>query len=232
MSGSGNPRRFVLGLLAVFFVLLSAGTLQALASLTQQGAGSGFVVSSNGYILTNYHVVAGAGEIEVLTADGRSHTASLVDYSPEWAEGGADLALLKINADHLPFLPLGDSDDVIRYDDVIVLGYPLTFQLGVALTVTGGHISAFRQHNESLRLLQIDVPINPGNSGGPLLNLRGEVIGVVTASIKEAQAVNLAVPINEARTLFAEHGVPFESGGPYETITAQAVALGSEAAVV
>ena len=179
----------------------------ALLGQTYTSAGSGFIVTKDGYILTNYHVVKGATEpIIVVLQDGTEYEATLIDYSPTMDEDGYDIALLKIDASGLPALPVGDSDSVQLFDQVIAMGYPLTFTLGVNLNVTGGNVTAFRDFEDTPELFQIDAAINPGNSGGPVLNEKGQVIGIATSRITQieetpVQGVSFAVPINYAEEL-------------------------------
>jgi hypothetical protein len=206
-------------------VLLSLiATLPVLAGdvTTRIGAGSGFVISSDGYVLTNYHVVEGATDIEVWFQDGTSAKATVVDYSPTWEDGGYDIALLRVSASGLPALSLGDSSAVGLYESVVAIGYPLGFELGVALNATGGHVSSFRGYSEELSLLQIDAAVNRGNSGGPLLSEDGLVVGIVTAGItrigdQDVQGVNFAVPVNYARQLVERRGIALPQPTPADT---------------
>lgn len=191
----------VLTLIVALLIAVPASAEQS--AITTTSRGSGFIVCSSGYILTNYHVVKGATEIEVWMNDGTRYKARLVDYSPTLDEGGYDVALIKIEASSLPALALGDSDGVQLFDEVIAMGYPLTFTLGVQLNVSGGNITSFRKWPEGPQLFQIDAAINPGNSGGPLLNARGEAIAIPTLGITQleeeiVQGVNFAIPINYA----------------------------------
>jgi hypothetical protein len=185
---------------AVFAVSLPCLVAAPLFAITQEGAGSGFIITDDGYILTNYHVVEDAADITVYLSDGRTFEAAVVDYSPTIADGGYDAALLKIAATDLPTLPLGDSDAVELFEEVIAIGYPLTFQLGVQLNASGGNVTSFRQDlfPDGPHVFQIDAAINPGNSGGPLLNMNGMVVGIPTLGISDYQGVNFAVPINHA----------------------------------
>lgn len=193
-----------------FHLILLAFLSVALFGQTYTSAGSGFIVTSDGYILTNHHVVEGAtGPIIVVLQDGTEYEATLIDYSPTMDNDGCDIALLKIDASGLPALPIGDSDFAQLFDQVIAMGYPLSFVLGVSLNVTGGNVTAFRDFEDTPELFQIDAAINPGNSGGPVLNEKGQVIGIATSRITQientlVQGVSFAVPINYAKELLKQ----------------------------
>ena len=160
----------------------------------KQGLGSGFIISKDGYILTNHHVVQGADKIMVdVTGEDQKYAAELVGQDPE-----LDLAVLKIKADkNLPILKMGNSDQIRVGDWSVAIGNPY----GLDHTVTVGVISAKQRplnigQARFKNLLQTDASINPGNSGGPLLNLQGEVIGINTAINAEAQGIGFAIPVN------------------------------------
>jgi serine protease Do len=159
---------------------------------TTQGLGSGFIISKDGYILTNSHVVEGAEEIQVyLSSRQEPYAAKIIG-----ADSDLDLAVLKINAgSNLPMLKLGDSNKVKVGNWVIAIGNPY----GLDHTVTVGVISAKGrpvaiEGREFKDLIQTDASINPGNSGGPLLNLQGEVVGINTAINAQAQGIGFAIP--------------------------------------
>jgi len=167
----------------------------------QQGVGSGVIFDPRGYILTNDHVIAGAQEIQVVLGDGRQFTGRVLGRSP-----ANDIAVVKIDGDNLPVATLGDSDQLRVGQWVVAIGNALGLEGGP--TVTAGVVSAL---NRTIApspgeaafgpLIQTDAAINPGNSGGPLVNLRGEVIGINTAKIQTAEGIGFAIPINKAKEI-------------------------------
>lgn len=161
--------------------------------------GSGVIVSSEGYILTNQHVVDGADQIEVALADGRTATAKVTGSDPE-----TDLAVLKINMTNLPTITLGRSDQSRVGDVVLAIGNPF----GVGQTVTMGIISALgRNHlgiNTFENFIQTDAPINPGNSGGALVDVNGNLLGINTAIYSRSGGslgIGFAIPVSTARNV-------------------------------
>lgn len=168
--------------------------------LRQRSLGSGFIIDGDGYIITNNHVVERADEISVKLADGREYEAKVIGRDTK-----TDLALIKISSlfKSLPSLALGDSDGIRVGDWVLAIGNPF----GLEHTVTQGIISATGRvigAGPYDDFLQTDAPINPGNSGGPLINLKGEVIGINTAIVAAGQGIGFAIPINLARSITSQ----------------------------
>lgn len=173
----------------------------------QVGAGSGFIITSDGLIITNKHVVNDKNaEYTVYLNDGRKFNGKVVAVHPR-----DDLALIKINAQNLPTIKLGDSDKIKLGQTVIAIGNALgefqnTVSVGVvsglrrAITATDNQGNIERLEN----LIQTDAAINPGNSGGPLINLKGEVIGINTAIVSGAQNIGFAIPVNRAKKMVNE----------------------------
>ncbi|MCL5023770.1 MAG: DegQ family serine endoprotease [Nitrospirae bacterium] len=168
--------------------------------MKQQSLGSGFIIDKEGFIITNNHVVDNAEEIKVKLADGREFKAKVVGRDQK-----TDLALIKISSlfKSLPVLDLGDSERMRTGDWVLAIGNPF----GLEHTVTQGIISATGRvigAGPYDNFLQTDAPINPGNSGGPLINLKGEVIGINTAIIASGQGIGFAIPSNTAKTIIPQ----------------------------
>lgn len=165
--------------------------------IPQKGAGSGFIVDKEGYILTNEHVIHGAEEIKITLSDGREFTGKVIG-----SDITSDMAIVKIAANNLPVVELGDSDELRVGEIVIAIGNPYGLEKTVTMGVVsakGRNISAGTEDHEYRNLIQTDTAINPGNSGGPLLNTKGEVIGINTAIIPYAQGIGFAIPINVAK---------------------------------
>ncbi|GFO70346.1 peptidase [Geomonas limicola] len=168
--------------------------------MKQQSLGSGIIVTRDGYIVTNNHMVQGSEEIKVKISDGRELKARVVGRDAK-----TDLALLKISTrfQDLPVLTLGDSDRMRVGDWVLAVGNPF----GLEHTVTQGIISATGRVIGSGpydSFLQTDTPINPGNSGGPLVNLKGEVVGITTAIVSGGQGIGFAIPSTLAKRVIAQ----------------------------
>ena len=180
-----------------------------------EGIGSGVIVDTNGYILTNSHVVGGgnAKSINVLFENGDKKPGTVL-----WNDSTLDLAVVKVDATGLPVASLGDSDKLEVGEISVAIGNPLGLEF--QRTVTSGIISglnrAIQVDSNSVieNLIQTDASINPGNSGGPLLNSKGEVIGINTAKIKSGEGLGFAIPINEAKAIVEQ----VVSSGTYKTV--------------
>lgn len=165
----------------------------------ERGTGSGFIIEANGTILTNAHVVDGADTVTVTIKDGRTFSGKVLGKDPV-----TDVAVVKIDANNLPTVKIGNSETLQPGEMAVAIGNPL----GLDNTVTEGIISATGRSagqvgvpDKRVNFIQTDAAINPGNSGGPLLNARGEVIGMNTAIIQGAQGLGFAIPINTAQKI-------------------------------
>lgn len=166
-------------------------------TIPQKGRGSGFIINQEGYILTNEHVVSKADKIKVTLSDGREFTGEVIG-----SDVTSDMAIVKIKADHLPTVTLGNSDKLRVGEIVIAIGNPYGLQQTVTMGVVsakGRSIPAGAGGRIYRNFIQTDTAINPGNSGGPLLNIKGEVVGINTAIIPYAQGIGFAIPINIAK---------------------------------
>lgn len=168
-----------------------------------QSMGSGVIVSENGYILTNHHVIGENGQIFVTLSDGRSLAGSRV-----WSDAALDIAVVHVEAEGLPAAILGDSMALSVGDGVVAIGNPLSLQF--QRTVTAGIVSAtgrmlYLASGGALMedLIQTDASINPGNSGGPLINMQGEVIGINTVKAQDAEGMGFAIAINLCKPIVA-----------------------------
>ncbi len=183
--------------------------------VSQLGLGTGLIVSGNGYILTNEHVSGKKkSTCYVTTSTGRTYTGTVV-----WSNSDIDMALIKINEKNLQYAVLGDSDNVLVGQSVYAVGNPIGYEF--QRTVTSGIISAkdrtikLEENGEDIYmedLIQTDATINPGNSGGPLINNRGEVIGINSIKITSAEGIGFAVPINSVKSVIEN----FSTKGNFE----------------
>ncbi|MEB3883878.1 HhoA/HhoB/HtrA family serine endopeptidase [Lyngbya sp. CCY1209] len=165
----------------------------------EEGTGSGFILSPDGHILTNSHVVEGTDEVQVVLKDGRRYDGTVLG-----TDDVTDVAVIKINATDLPTVPLGDSDLLSPGEWAIAIGNPLGLDNSVTvgiISATGRSSSDVGVPDKRIGFIQTDAAINPGNSGGPLLNAKGEVIGMNTAIINGAQGLGFAIPINNAQQI-------------------------------
>jgi S1-C subfamily serine protease len=179
----------------------------------EQGTGSGFILTADGRLITNAHVVAGADTVTVTLKDGRTFDGEVVGSDPV-----TDVAVVKIEATDLPTVTLGSSENLTPGQWAIAIGNPL----GLDNTVTAGIISALDRSSSQVgvpdkrvRFIQTDAAINPGNSGGPLLNDRGEVIGINTAIRANAQGLGFAIPIETAQRIAQQLFTTGEVQHPY-----------------
>lgn len=199
---------------------------------TYEGVGSGFIITEDGYIVTNYHVIEDAVSVRVILSDGNEYDAETVGY-----DALSDVAVLKIEAENLPALVIGNSDAVVAGDTVIAIGCPSGIDL--AGTATRGMVSMVNREiaitdyygrtQKIMNVIQTDAAINPGNSGGPLLNTRGEVIGINTLKLSSTgyEGIGFALPINGVMALvdqICENGAVVER--PTDSFVTGKAALG------
>ena len=174
------------------------------ATKQQEGSGTGFVVTSDGYIATCAHVVEGAKRIEVILGE-KTYPAKVVAQNKK-----KDLAIIRIEAQNLSVSAFADSDKVQLAETVRAFGFPMSTVLGTGIKVVTGTVAGIVMDTRHGRQIQTDAPINPGNSGGPIVNDLGQVIGVASSKIasREVSSVGFAVPVNELKTLMKEQNLP------------------------
>lgn len=167
-------------------------------------SGTGFFVSENGYILTNYHIVEKAKEIKVITYDNKMHNGSIIAK-----DSVNDIALIKIEGSY-PALTLSHSKDIQKGIDVMTIGYPLIPLQGYEMKATFGKINALSGPNNDIRYFQIDVPVQPGNSGGPLIDRSGNIIGIVTATLSQIETFEIVgfIPQNVNYAIKIDYALP------------------------
>ncbi len=179
-------------------VSISVGERREAADFEPTGAGSGFVITPDGYIMTNSHVVAAAREIRAAFIDGQKLAATIIGHDPS-----TDLAVLRVNGSGLPYAAIGDSSSLRVGQLVIAMGNPFGFQSTVSTGVVSALGRALRSQDGRLieNIIQHSAPLNPGNSGGPLLDSRGRVVGINTAIIVQAQGIGFAIPAETAKSV-------------------------------
>lgn len=170
-------------------------------SLERAAAGSGVIITPDGFVLTNNHVIAQATTVEVGLTDGSTLSGHVVGADP-----ATDLAILRVEANGLPAAELGDSDKLKVGQVAIAIGNPLGFQNTVSSGVVSALGRALRGQSGRLieNMIQTDVALNPGNSGGPLVDSRGQVIGINTAIVSTAQGLSFSIPVNTAKWVVGE----------------------------
>jgi len=208
-EGMLSPRQvYALNVDAVVAITSQGITTNIYGQTTEMAAsGTGFIVSEDGYIVSNYHVVKGAKELEVLTASGTAYEAELVGY-----DEANDISLLKVDAAGLPCVTIGSSDKLLVGDQVAAIGNPLG---ELTSTLTVGYVSAMNRmvntDGSYINMLQTDVAINSGNSGGPLFNMKGEVVGITTAKYSGTsnsgatiEGISFAIPIDDVKDMLED----------------------------
>ena len=187
-------------------------------------SGSGFILTADGYVVTNHHVIADASKVFVITHEGEEYPATVVG-----SDSTNDLAVLKVEAENLPAADLGSSNDLIIGDMVVAIGNPLG---ELTSTMTVGYVSGKNREvatdNTIIEMIQTDAAINPGNSGGPLFNMRGEVIGITTAKYSgtttsgaSIEGIGFAIPIDDVLTIISDLVDYGYVTGPYLGVTVQ-----------
>lgn len=188
------------------------------------GSGSGIIISADGYIITNNHVIEGAENIKVYLADDTEYDAKLIGSDQK-----TDLAVIKIEATELTPVTMGDSDLLVVGEDVVAIGNPLGELRG---TATSGMVSALSRtikiENQEMTLLQTDAAINPGNSGGGLFNAKGQLIGIINAKVASSttEGLGFAIPVNDAKDVISDLiDLGYVSGRAYLGVYTQNVAI-------
>lgn len=187
--------------------VVTIGAIQQTTSGTKQSRGSGFIITSDGYVVTNHHVIEGATSVVVQTYSGASYEATVKGY-----DSNNDVALLKVEAENLPAVTYGSSDNLQVGDQVVAIGNPLG-ELTFSMTV--GYVSAkdrvVNTEGDAITMLQTDAAINAGNSGGPLFDMNGKVIGIITAKYSgnsssgaSIEGLGFAIPIDDVTSILSD----------------------------
>ena len=208
-SVSGTPSATGEGLTPSQVYAQNVNAVVAISSTVTGGTstGSGFIMTEDGYVVTNYHVVEGARKIQVITTEGQTYLAKLIGYDQT-----NDVAVLKVEATGLPYVTVGSSDALIVGDQVVAIGNPLG---ELTNTLTVGYVSAKERSvttdGITISMLQTDAAINSGNSGGPLFNMKGEVVGITTAKYSgesssgaTIEGIGFAIPIDDVYDLIED----------------------------
>ena len=210
---AGLPENLNNPLLRRFFGNKERENAQTVPERIERGTGSGFIIASDGRLITNAHVVNGAEKVQVTLKDGTSYQGRVLG-----TDSITDVAVIKIEATDLPIVSFGNADDLTPGEWAIAIGNPL----GLDNTVTVGIVSALDRSSSQVgvpdkrvRFIQTDAAINPGNSGGPLLNSQGEVIGMNTAIRADAQGLGFAIPIETAQRIADQLFAKGEADHPY-----------------
>jgi S1-C subfamily serine protease len=210
---SALPSNFQNPLFKRFFGDRDRGNASDLPDRVERGTGSGFIIGSDGRLITNAHVVNGAEKVQVTLNDGTSYEGKVLG-----TDSFTDVAVIKIEATDLPIVSLGEAENLTPGEWAIAIGNPL----GLDNTVTVGIISALGRSSsqvgvpdKKVRFIQTDAAINPGNSGGPLLNSSGEVIGINTAIRADAQGLGFAIPIETAQRIADQLFAKGQADHPY-----------------
>jgi S1-C subfamily serine protease len=210
---AGLPENLNNPLLRRFFGNKERENPQTVPDRIERGTGSGFIIASDGRLITNAHVVNGAEKVQVTLKDGTSYQGRVLG-----TDSFTDVAVVKIEATDLPIVSFGNADDLTPGEWAIAIGNPL----GLDNTVTVGIVSALDRSSSQVgvpdkrvRFIQTDAAINPGNSGGPLLNSQGEVIGINTAIRADAQGLGFAIPIETAQRIANQLFAKGEADHPY-----------------
>lgn len=174
-----------------------SNTINSVVSvLTDIGQGSGAIISSDGYVVTNYHVISGASKATILTYDGKKYPLKVMGYNK-----GEDIAVLKIVSNEtFDYFEFGDSSNLKAGQKVVALGNPA----GLSFTATEGIISSPSRAINGKTYIQTDVTVNPGNSGGPLINSQGEIIGIVDFKIANYESLSFAIPSDRVKNIVDE----------------------------